>query len=155
MITWEIEPYYVCELEDSEFRVRSYSKLKKGGYLKHHLSGSGYFFFRLGSQTVYTHQIIAKYFHGPCPEGLEINHIDGDKLNNNPGNLKYVTHLDNVRHAHETGLAPSGEKHQSYKHGLYVGRNIETTEGIREIHREYQRKYREKKRKEKELALDL
>lgn len=34
-----------------------------------------------------------------------INHIDGDKLNNEIKNLEWCTHLQNMRHAFETGLA--------------------------------------------------
>lgn len=63
------------------------------------------------AKSVYAHRIVAEAFYGPVPDGLEINHKDGDKLNNMPENLEYVLHGDNVRHAVASGLWPdkSGE----------------------------------------------
>ncbi len=43
----------------------------------------------------------------PNPENKRtINHIDGNKLNNNLTNLEWSTHAENCQHAHDTGLAP-------------------------------------------------
>jgi hypothetical protein len=44
-------------------------------------------------------------FVGPMPRGLEINHIDRNKLNNRRDNLEYVTCKENVRHSFRTGRA--------------------------------------------------
>lgn len=40
--------------------------------------------------------LVAEAFHGAKPIGTEIDHVDGDKLNNTPENLRYVTHKENV-----------------------------------------------------------
>ena len=59
------------------------------------------------------HRLLAEHFvHNPDPDTLvQVNHIDGDKLNNKIENLEWVTAGDNQRHAYETGLKtiPIGE----------------------------------------------
>jgi hypothetical protein len=50
------------------------------------------------------HRIVAEHFIPNPAKKPEVNHIDGDKHNNNINNLEWVTHLENIRHAHVTGL---------------------------------------------------
>lgn len=65
------------------------------GYLRTRIMGDDGKFRNIG-----VHQVIARAFIGLCPEGREVNHKDLDKTNNRPGNLEYVTHHDNLVHAH-------------------------------------------------------
>lgn len=46
------------------------------------------------------HDLVAAAFHGPKPAGLTVDHIDGDKQNNQATNLEYVTQSENHRRAY-------------------------------------------------------
>lgn len=63
------------------------------------------------------HKVVADCFI-PNPEGLrDINHKNGNKLDNRVENLERVTHSENVQHAYRTGLVKKqlGENHHSHK----------------------------------------
>lgn len=50
----------------------------------------------------YVHRLVLEGFVGPCPDGMECLHIDGNKTNNHVDNLRWGTGsentLDTVRH---------------------------------------------------------
>lgn len=47
------------------------------------------------------HRIIWQYFNGPIPEGMEINHKNGNRADNRLENLEVVTHKQNSEHARD------------------------------------------------------
>lgn len=49
------------------------------------------------------HRVVMLAFVGPCPEGLQVNHKNGDKRDNRLSNLEYVTGSENMRHASAMG----------------------------------------------------
>lgn len=51
-----------------------------------------------------THQFVWLFFNGLYPPDLQINHIDGKKLNNHLSNLELVTAAENREHAKLLGL---------------------------------------------------
>lgn len=53
------------------------------------------------------HCIVWETFVGEIPEGMQINHIDGNKHNNCLENLELVTPHENMVHAWKTGLCKS------------------------------------------------
>jgi hypothetical protein len=79
-----------------------------GRELKRVVMGMGYFVVNpvIDGKNVlmYVHKIVAVSFLGDPDDGLEVNHIDGNKLNNVLSNLEYVTHQRNMQHARELRL---------------------------------------------------
>lgn len=85
---------------------------------KHHRikpfnNGRGYLCVSLNHQGIrknfYVHRLVAIYFI-PNPKGLpEVNHIDGNKENNDVSNLEWISQKGNMQHAARTGLLPTGQ----------------------------------------------
>ena len=44
----------------------------------------------------FVHRLVWEAYNGPVPVGLEIDHIDRDRLNNNLSNLRLVTRSQNL-----------------------------------------------------------
>lgn len=68
-----------------------------------------------GTKTFHVHRIVARAFLGPKPEGMAINHKDGNKQNNHYSNLEYITNAENESHAVRFRLKASGERHGQSK----------------------------------------
>jgi hypothetical protein len=67
------------------------------------------------TKLIRTHRLVALAFI-PNPENKpEVNHIDGNKLNNNLENLEWVTRSENAIHAYSNGLIPKGENSHKTK----------------------------------------
>jgi len=47
------------------------------------------------------HRLVVESFIGPIPDGLEVNHKDLNKHNNNVSNLEIVTRRENIIHFHK------------------------------------------------------
>ena len=56
--------------------------------------------------TVTVHQIVAQAFIPNFVKGMMLNHIDGNKLNNEASNLEISNPSHNLLHAVRTGLVP-------------------------------------------------
>lgn len=62
------------------------------------------------------HRIVWESVHGPIPDGLVINHLNGRPDDNRLANLEVVTPRENLLHAYRIGLkSNAGEKHPSHK----------------------------------------
>ena len=86
-------------------KTKNLSKLLKPR--KNKVSGDAYFLVSLCKNGIhknfYIHRLVATYFV-ENPNGYnEVNHIDGNTLNNNAENLEWCSHLENMRHAFKSG----------------------------------------------------
>jgi HNH endonuclease/NUMOD4 motif len=48
------------------------------------------------------HRLVLTAFVGPCPTGMETNHVNGVRDDNRLENLEWVTPSQNVQHAYDT-----------------------------------------------------
>lgn len=100
-------PGYEGYLATEDGRIYS---TKTGIFLKFNAS-RGYYAVSVrvdGKETKpYVHQLVAKTYI-PNPENkLQVNHIDGDKFNNNISNLEWLTQSENICHSVTMKLKPT------------------------------------------------
>lgn len=88
------------------------------------------------------HRLIAEAFI-PNPQNLpQINHKDGNKLNNNISNLEWCTPSQNQKHAFKTGL----QNNHNYENNPCVKLTKENVIQIKNLYQKYTRgKYTQKK----------
>lgn len=104
--TFYLPKYYTIEIEIETGLVEIYSNSKhaKGKKLKQSINSKGYLISFMNGKTHLIHSLVAKFILGERPQGLCVNHIDGNKTNNAPSNLEYVTLAENTKHSMRTGL---------------------------------------------------
>lgn len=105
----EWREYYGYLVSDSGLITKKNStklqqtKLHKRGYVLCHISIDGKKSWKL------LHRIVATVFI-PNPDNKpQVNHIDGNKLNNTVSNLEWVTNNENRQHAVENALISFGD----------------------------------------------
>ena len=110
------------EYNDSLGHLRSSKKLKK------QVNNCGYEYVILSSKeekhkTLTVHRIVAKTFIPNPEEKEDVNHIDGNKSNNNVNNLEWTTTQENIIKRYEIGIDGNNYKRVSQfdKDGNLVG----------------------------------
>lgn len=56
----------------------------------------------------YVHRLVMRAFVGPCPPGMEVRHLNGDRLDCRLVNLEYGTHPENIRDQEAHGTSGRG-----------------------------------------------
>lgn len=68
---------------------------EKYGHLRWHLSETGYAVRRTNGETTRLHRLIMN-----CPEGLVVDHLNGDPLDCRKANMRICTQAENARNYH-------------------------------------------------------
>jgi len=105
---------YECDIFGNVYSLKRGKRRK----LKPQINRYGYLVVGLYNNCKYKickiHRLVMLVFHGASE--LDVNHIDGNKKNNNFLNLEYCTRSENILHAYKMGLACNkGENHPSNK----------------------------------------
>lgn len=109
---WKDIPGYEGLYQVSNFgEVKSFYKFrdgKKERILKHAINDSGYKIVVLTKnkkpKSLRVHRLVALTFIDNFENKPQVNHIDGNKLNNNINNLEWCTNGENEKHAYKLGL---------------------------------------------------
>lgn len=105
MKEWKTIPEYPMYEASSDGEIRN---RKTGRILKTHVDTHGYYQLTVRKNKqqipVKVHRLVAEAFYPDADRSLDVNHIDGDKLNNTSENLEFCTRQENIIHAFKMGL---------------------------------------------------
>lgn len=88
----------IQSLHKRNFGKEITARIDRGGYLTVRLSKAGV------TKTHFLHRLIAETFITKIDGRDFVNHINGNKLDNQIENLEWVTHSENVTHAYKKYL---------------------------------------------------
>lgn len=116
-----------------------WGRIHRGRVLKQLLDRRGYPRMRVSvknkAKSVRIHRLVAKAFISNPSDLPQVNHKNGDKLNNHVSNLEWVDNTTNARHAVKTGLwvPKTGAEAYRFESPVYVfdgyGLHVETLVG--------------------------
>ena len=105
----------ITQIKDSDYYLTSDGQVislrqTKPKVLKAVIDNNGYKRVTISGKTVRIHRAVAIYFI-PNPENKPtVNHIDGNKLNNDISNLEWATSSEQMQHVFANKLSPKCSK---------------------------------------------
>lgn len=101
--------YYLCKMKQIE--NTNYYVTEEGNVINNKtqkilkpMTISGYHYVSILGKKRSIHSLVAKCYLIKENDRFEINHKDGNRLNNHYSNLEYLSHVENMRHAYKNGL---------------------------------------------------
>jgi len=115
------EEIWAFHPETEHFIISNKGRVKNfitGNLLKAHPNQQGYMMTNIvysngKRRSSMTHRLVAETFYaffGLNDEIYEVNHIDGNKKNNNLSNLEWLTRYENLQHARDNKLFKPSKK---------------------------------------------
>jgi len=108
----------IAEFNKLGYEIYSSGKIRgsRGKLLKLHIGTSGYYqvntWRNYKQKTFLVHRLITSAFISNPNNLSEVNHKDGNKLNNNVSNLEWVTRSENINHSISNELISSPWKNK-------------------------------------------
>lgn len=121
----EFPDYYICKYTSEVLSTRKTMPYIMRPAVNSTKSNSTYYMVRIidGEDKTckkYIHRLMAELFLCNPDRKDQVNHIDGDKHNNDLANLEWVTHQENAVHAVAEGLTPTVSVSQYSKDGELI-----------------------------------
>lgn len=122
----ELREKIIVKIINNDYFIDNFSNVysrprhrSNGGIMKQSINKDGYLCVKLvidgKHKTKRINRLIAESFIDNPFNKTEVNHIDGNKLNNSISNLEWATPSENVSHSYRIGLkkvkSSSGEKY--------------------------------------------
>jgi len=105
---YEISTNGIIRSIERKVPILKWTRTVKSKIIQPRVNNRGYAEVRLSKNGIATTKfvhILSALAFVPNPENKpEVNHLDGDKLNNHYTNFSWVTHRENIQHAYDTGL---------------------------------------------------
>ena len=108
---WRTHPEFPHILVSSTGQIMS-CRVKNGAFVPRSLNKSGdYYSVIINGKRKMVHRLVAETYL-PCEnsDSLVVNHIDGNKLNNDVRNLEWCTQSDNVKRAYSDGYSSHSKR---------------------------------------------
>lgn len=138
-------PFYEVDGNGDVWRKAGTPRCKVRRKLTPGISSNGYLLVALSSgskvRSMMVHKVVASAFIGPRPDGMEVCHINGSRLNNRPSNLRYDTRKGNMADQIRDGKTPRGTKSGSNKYDKELVRGVRTARALGNTYEQISRIY--------------
>ena|SRR3990167_578343 len=95
------------KLTQGKFAIVDYADFLRFARFNWSFHSAGYAFRKIGNKNAYMHREIMR-----PPKGMEVDHINGDKLDNRRENLRVCTHAQNSRNRKGINVSFDKRKHK-------------------------------------------